>query len=77
MFESSPLIMQNIGVKTKTCWHRNIEVSKDWGFSRLTTPRFAKRDKYIRVCEKSNKTGVTCSAGTAYHSESSLFAHGF
>jgi hypothetical protein len=60
MFESSPLSMQNIGVKTKTGWHRNIEVSKDWCFSRLATPRLAKRRKYIRVCKKSNTMGVTC-----------------
>ena len=50
----------------KAGWHRNREVSKDWCFSKLATPRFAKKRKYIRVCKKSNTMRITCWAGTAY-----------
>ena len=55
--------------KNKTCWHQNREVSKDWCFSKLTTPRFVKRRKYIRGCKKSNTMGVTCLSGNTNPSE--------
>ena len=69
--------MQTFGVKTKTGWHRNIEVSKDWCFSRLATPRFVKRRNYIRVCKMNITMGVTCCAGTAYPSGVPVFTHVF
>jgi hypothetical protein len=51
--------LQKITQKTKERARRTSlkamgELSKDWCFSKLATPRVAKRRKYIRVCKRSN-----------------------
>ena len=73
VFATSLLSIHTFGVKTKTCGHQNREVSKYWCFSKLTTPRFAKICKYIRVCKKSNTMGVTCWAETTYPFEGPVY----